>query len=82
MLSLSVVEGGPLSLLEAMHCGIPSVITKTGIYKECLDKDNVYILESVDDFVILDILKFAKINRGKNIHNLAGMNLEKPYHLS
>lgn len=64
LLSFSLVEGGPLSLLEAVHCGLTSVISKTGLYKEYTTHPNVHVLEHLDDIKLTEILKFSKKNRG------------------
>ena len=76
LLSFSTVEGGPLSLLEAVHCGLTSVISKTGLYKEYTTHPNVHVLEHLDEIKLTEILEFSKKIAVQNKYSLAGMNLD------
>jgi glycosyltransferase involved in cell wall biosynthesis/ADP-heptose:LPS heptosyltransferase len=49
---LSVVEGLPLSVLEAAYCGIPSVVTPVGAMPELFqDSVNIFFVRSAEEYL-------------------------------
>ncbi|SMD46063.1 Glycosyltransferase involved in cell wall bisynthesis [Aquiflexum balticum DSM 16537] len=76
----SIVEGMPVSVLEALACGVPVISTNCGGVDELIDSENGKIIP-LFDFEKMEVflekifqgeIKFEKNNISKKIHNFYG----------
>ena len=65
LLSLSYVEGGPLCILEALACGLPIIMSRTGYFKEFCQVESVQL---VDNFQINEELDIKNIIKNLEQH--------------
>ena len=71
-LSLSVLEGGPYSLLEALVSGTPVVASRTGFVEDFIDSSNGVIVEHNSDIediasIIQNVLAMKRQTRGRRL---------------
>lgn len=72
----SFSEGNPISLLEAMSCGLVPIVTKIGGTIDIVNNENGYLIDPYDVSTLVSAMEYVIKNPGKN-ELFSKINFEK-----